>query len=139
MKYKVTDDTILVRLDVGEEIQAQLLKIAEAENISYAAVSGIGATDAFTVGVFDLDKKDYDRLDFSGNHEITALCGSLTRMNGQPYVHLHINCANSKGQLVGGHLLSARISVTAELVLTCLPCIVERQYEESLHFNGLVF
>ena len=137
MKYKRFDNTIVLRLEVGEDICEALLLLAEKEKITYASVSGIGATDDFTVGVFDLEKSDYDKFSFSGNHEITSLAGNITEMNGKPYVHVHINCAGKNGNIVGGHLISAKISLTAEITVICAEGKVERRRDENLKINLL--
>ena len=81
MKYQRFGNMIAVRLEVGDDIGAKLTELAEKEKIGFASVSGIGATDDFTVGIFDMDKGTYDRVRFTGNHEITSLSGNLSRMN----------------------------------------------------------
>ncbi len=135
MKYKRFYDTIVLRLEVGEDINESLLSLAQKENITLASVSGIGATDDFTVGVFDIERKDYNKKYFTGNHEITAITGNITGMNGNSYVHLHINCAGKDGSIVGGHLLSARISLTAEIFIRTVDGTVVRTRDEELKIN----
>ena len=98
MKYKRFDDTIVLRLEAGEDINGSLMSLAQKEKITLASVSGIGATDDFTVGVFDIESKDYNKKHYTGNHEITSLTGNITEMNGAPYVHLHITCAGKDGK-----------------------------------------
>ena len=140
MEYSRFENNLVVRLDKGDEICDALLKIAEAEQISCAAVTGIGATDNFCVGVFDIDKKAYDKYDFKGaNYEITSLCGNLTRMNGKAYQHLHMTCAGSEGRVVGGHLLNAVISLTCEITLSIIEGSVSRQRDASLGINKISF
>ena len=117
MKYTRKNNTVIVRLEVGDELVSSLLEVAEKEKIGFAGVSGLGATDSFSVGVFDLGKKTYDRFDFSGSFEITGLSGNITVMDGSPYQHIHITCAGPGGKVVGGHLLECRISLTAEIIL----------------------
>ena len=139
MDYRRYGDTIVVRLDRKEEICEQLLKIARKEKITAASVSGIGATDDFTVGVFDLEKKGYNEFRFTGNHEITALAGNVTTMNGETYLHLHMNCANAQGQVVGGHLMRAGISLTCEIFMSLCDGKADRTHDDELNLNRITF
>ena len=139
MEYKVFDKDIVVRLDKGDEVAKCLLEVAEKEGVALASVAGIGATDDFNVGVFDLDANEYKRLHYTANHEINALTGNLTVKDGKPYLHLHITCTNDDGKVVGGHLFDARISLTAEIFVHRLSGSAERKYDENLGINRIVF
>ena len=136
MLYNRSGNDIVLRLDPGEEVCASVLAVAKKENIPCASVSAIGATNDFTVGVFDLNKKSYDLFKYDdGNYEIASLTGSLSTMNGEPYQHLHITLAGTDGTVRGGHLLSGVISLTAEIVVTILPGTLERKKNETLGIN----
>lgn len=135
MEYKRYGDKIFLRLDKGDEIVDCVRLAAKWENITAGSVSGIGATDDFTVGVFDMDKKAYEEFSFSGNHEITSLIGNLSYAGGEPYVHLHLTCAGKGGKTVGGHLLKAVVSLTAEIVIDVGNGEISRKRNESLGIN----
>ena len=139
MEYKAFEDVILVRLDKGDEIVKSLLEVVKREGVSLASVSGIGATDNFEVGVFDLDRADYNHFRFSGNHEIVSLVGNVTTKDGAPYLHLHITCAGEGGKIVGGHLFEAGISLTAEIFLQKATGKAERLRDETLGINKILF
>ena len=139
MEYRVFEDSVVVRLDKGDLIAKSLLAVAKKEGLTLASVSGIGATDDFEVGVFDLARSDYERFRFGGNHEITSLVGNLTTKDGEPYLHLHITCAGEGGKLVGGHLFEGRISLTAEIFLQKAAGRAERLRDESLGINKIRF
>ena len=135
MEYKRFNSVLAVRLNKGEEITGALLKLIEKEKLTAGSISGIGATDDFCVGVFDLQTKCYKRFEYSGNHEIVSLCGNISAMNGAPYLHLHISCADADGRMVGGHLLSAKISLTAEILIHIAEGSIERRRDEELGIN----
>ena len=139
MDYRVFDKTIVVRLDKGDEIVKSLLEVAKKENCALASVSGIGAVDDFSVGVFDLAKSDYDRIRYTGNHEINALMGDLTTKDGQPYLHLHITCTGPGGKVVGGHLFEAKISLTGEIFIQTACGKADRRFDPSVGINKIVF
>ena len=64
MKYQKFDSTIIARIDKGEEILEQIKAIALAEHIKLARVTALGATNDFTVGVFNTAEKKYYANDF---------------------------------------------------------------------------
>ena len=138
MEYKRFGDKIVLRLDKGDEITESVISVAQKEGVSLAEISGIGATDDFTVGVFDMAKSVYDIFSYNDNHEITSLTGNITEMNGKTYQHIHITCAGKNG-LVGGHLLRAKISLTAEIFINILSGKIDRKKDENLKINTLYF
>lgn len=56
MDYHKFGQTIILRLDRGEEILEQLKAVGQAEGIKLASINGLGAVGDFTVGVFDPEK-----------------------------------------------------------------------------------
>ena len=71
MEYKRFDNTIIARIDKGEEILEQLKVIAINVNIKLASINALGAIDDFTVGVYKIDEKKYYSNSFKGYYEIT--------------------------------------------------------------------
>ena len=59
MEYQGFGSHVIVRMDPGEELLEQLAAVAEMEQIRLAAVSGLGAVNDFTVGVYQTDEKQY--------------------------------------------------------------------------------
>lgn len=139
MEYKRFGNTIALRLDPGDEIVGQVIAVAQKENVTLASVTGIGGTDDVSVGVFDMEKKSYNRFDYTGTHEITSLTGNVNTMNGEPYAHLHITCAGADGRVVGGHLLRCVISLTAEIFLQTVDGCADRRRREDLQINTWTF
>ena len=139
MEYKRFGNTIALRLDPGDEIVEQVLSVAQKENVTLAGVTGIGGTDDAEVGVFDMEKKGYNRFAFSGTHEITSLVGNVNTMHGEPYAHLHITLADADGRVVGGHLLRCVTSLTAEIFLHVSDGTVDRTRREDLQINTWTF
>ena len=71
-----------------------------------------------------------------GENEIVSLVGSLDRKDGRCYAHLHMSAAKSgTNQVVGGHLIRAVISGTAELIVHVLPGTAERRFDEESGLN----
>mgnify|MGYP000175803791 CR=1 FL=1 len=66
MDYKRFDDTILVRMDRGEEILEQVKAVALKEQVTLASVQALGAINDFTVGVYNVAGKEVLRERFQG-------------------------------------------------------------------------
>ncbi len=135
MEYRKSGNGVAVRLEKGDEIMESLLRVAKAENIKTAAVTGIGATDDLTVGVLDLSTRVYKEYKFTGNHEINALCGNITVKDGAPYAHVHVTCTGDGNKVVGGHLIKAVVSVTGEVFLTVFDGEIGRKFDENVGIN----
>ena len=139
MEYKRFGDTVALRLDKGDEITEQILTVAKKEQIRLASVTGIGASEDLTVGVFDAEKREYETFSFTGICEITSLTGSVNTMHGAPYSHLHITCAGRDGTLAGGHLLRCVVGLTAEIFRRIVDGAVDRKRNETLGINTWSF
>lgn len=139
MDYRRYGDALILRVDPGEELCRCVLETARRESVALAEINGLGATDDFTVGVYDLQKRQFQPNRFEGPHEFTSLHGTVTEKDGAPYLHLHMSAADGAGRVVGGHLTRAVISVTAEVVMRILPGAVGRQYAEATGIYDMSF
>lgn len=135
MKYKKFDNTYIVRLQVGDEICEKLLQLAKEENIRLASISGLGAVNEFTVGVYNTEEKKYYANEFSGVYEVVSLTGTLTRKDDEPYLHAHFAAGDDKGHVVGGHLNREIISATAEIVINVIDGEVGRRFDDETGLN----
>lgn len=139
MEYRRFENTIIARIDKGEEILDKVKEIALKEDIKLASVQALGAISQFTVGVFKTDEKKYLANEFEGAFEIVSLTGTINTMDGEFYAHLHMSAGDEKGQVFGGHLNRARISATCEMVITVIPGNVDRKYSEEIGLNLFQF
>lgn len=139
MEYQKFGNTLIVRLDRGEEIVDRLLELARREHITLASVNGLGAVDEVTVGVYFPATKEYKSNQFQGEYEIISLHGTLTTQQGQPYGHFHMSIGDQEGRVFGGHLNRAVISATCELVVTLLDGRVERKMDPEIGLNLMTF
>lgn len=139
MEYRKFGDTYILRADRGEELVSVLHRFAELEQVRLASVQGLGATNRFTVGVFDPEEKRFIGTEYTGNHEIVSLVGTLDTMDGAYYSHLHMSAAaEGTNVVVGGHLIEAWLSLTAELVIRPLPGEIDRSLNPDTGINLMV-
>ncbi len=139
MEYRKFDNTIVARIDKSEEILAKIKEIALKENIKLASVTALGATNDFTIGVFDIKEKRYYAHDFKGDHEIVSLTGTINTMNDEFYTHIHMSAGNAKGEVFGGHLNKAVVSATCEMIITIIDGRVDRIHDEESGINLFKF
>ena len=139
MDYRRFGSHIIARFDRGEEILACLKQVALEENIRLASVSALGAVDDFTVGVYKVDEQKYYANHFEGAFEIVSLTGTISTMDGEYYAHLHMSAGDDKGAVFGGHLNSARISATCEMVIDVIDGVVERKKDPAVGLNLFEF
>ena len=140
MEYRKFPQGYVLRLDPGEEIVSSLTRLVADENIQLASVSAIGAANDVTIGIFNTAEKQYYSQRYQGDYEISALVGSVTRKEGEPYLHLHITIGNPvTGQVHAGHLTSAVISATLELFLQVWDGQVGRKFSDRVGLNLFEF
>ena len=139
MEYKKFGSDIVVRMDKGEEILAQIKEIALKERIKAASVTALGATNDFTVGVYKIDEKKYYANTCQGSFEIVSLTGTINTMDGEFYTHIHMSAGNDKGEVFGGHLNRAVVSATCEMVIHVIDGSVDRTFDEETGLNVLRF
>lgn len=111
-------ETYILVFDTGDEVASALLGFAKSRRLSSASFTGIGAFSAVTLGYFDLERKDYERIPIPEQVEVLSLAGNIALAGAEPKVHAHVVVGKRDGTAHGGHLLDARVRPTLELVLT---------------------
>ncbi|MEW6441025.1 MAG: PPC domain-containing DNA-binding protein [bacterium] len=137
MQAKKCGSKWILRIDKGEEVVATLRDFCDSRGVRLASVSGIGAADTVVIGYFETAAKKYHTLERTGDHEITNLSGTVSTMGGQVYLHLHITLSDPNGQAFGGHLSSALVSGTCEIVLDPIEGEVDRELSQEVGLNLL--
>lgn len=139
MEYRKFGNHYVIRLEKGEEIVTKVKELCEKEDVKLASLSGIGAVNKVTAGLFRTKEKKYVSKTYKEDMEIVSLGGNVSCMNGETYLHFHISVANEAGEVRGGHLTEAFISATGELVLTRIEGTVDREYSDEIGLNLLKF
>ena len=135
MKFRKYDNKITVRIDKGEEIVETLKCVCKENKITLGSISGIGSTNKTTIGLFETGTKRYLSKELVGEYEITHLSGNISTMNGEIYIHLHVTLADSSYNAFGGHLNSAIVSGTCEVVIDVVDGEIAREFSEEIGLN----
>ncbi|MFN7991088.1 MAG: PPC domain-containing DNA-binding protein [Candidatus Micrarchaeia archaeon] len=135
MEYKRTEREILIRLDDGDEIIASLKAVCGKENVASALVSGIGAARKAEIAHFDTKEKRYNTKKFEGMLEIVSLSGNITQLDDGPAAHLHIAISRHDYSTLSGHLMSAEVYPTCEIVLLPYSAKITRKHDGKTGLN----
>ena len=139
MEYRRFGNTIVARIDQGEDVLEKMKRIAMLEDVKLASVSALGTFSSMTVGIYDLEKRQFMGNDFEGMFEIVSFTGTINTMDGKYYSHLHISAGDESGRVFGGHLNEAHISATAEVVIRMINGEVDRFYDDATGLNLFKF
>lgn len=119
-----------VIFDTGEDPVAGLTRFAEEHDITGAGFTAIGAFSEALLGYFDWQKKDYDRIPVREQVEVLALVGDVAVEEDQrKKLHAHVVLGRRDGSAFGGHLLSAAVRPTLEVILTETPGYLQRKHD----------
>jgi uncharacterized protein len=111
--------TFVLILDPGDEAFAAISKFAEAERLSAASLTALGAFAKATVGWFDLAAKTYRKIPVDQQCEVLSAIGDVAIDDkGEPSLHMHVVLGLSDGKTRGGHLLTGSVQPTLEVTLT---------------------
>ena len=135
MRNQKYENVYAVRIDKGEEIVEKLKELCRTENIRFAQVSAIGASEHAVLGGYDLAKQEYAREAISCFCEITSLTGNITTVNEAPYIHLHATLADQQHQIHGGHVLELTVGATCEIFIRVIDATVGRIHNDQMGIN----
>ncbi len=115
-----------------------LAKFCEEKNIKSGSIAGLGGTDNAWIKYYDLKKKKYISKKFSGkNYEIISLNGNISGLNRKPFLHVHAALGDSNFKVFGGHLGSAVIAITGEIIINVTDSVIKRKLDDEFKLNFL--
>ena len=123
--------TFAIVFNTGDEVVNGLLAFAKEKGLAGSHFTAIGALSDITVGFFDWDKKDYQKLQISEQVEVLSLIGDIALNDGEPKVHAHVVVSKSDGTAHGGHLMEARVRPTLEVIVVESPQHLVRKTDDE--------
>lgn len=131
MEYQRFADTLVLRVDRGQDMLAAIENACVREHITLGQISGIGAMDMVRIGLYRVEERQYDAHSYHEMLEMTSLDGNVTQKDGHVYLHLHANFGRADGSVIGGHLNEAIVGGTAEIFIRILDGTVNRLLDEK--------
>ncbi|MFC7287192.1 PPC domain-containing DNA-binding protein [Herminiimonas glaciei] len=133
MHSKVINDTpektYVLILESGEEVVSQIQRFARENNLTASRFTAIGAFSSATLGYFDWNQKDYEKIPVSEQVEVLSLIGDIALQDGAAKIHAHVVVGKRDGSAHGGHLLEAYVRPTLEIILTEAPSYLKRSFD----------
>ncbi len=137
MESRRTEDGYLLRLVPGEEVLGSLTDFLRRHAVASGTVAGIGALTGIELGFFRRADASYIRRTLTGEWELLALTGNLSRVKGEPFVHAHVVVGDESFRALGGHLFRGVVTVSAELAVRTSAVAIERVRDPDLGFLAL--
>src|SRR5687767_4397024 len=95
MKSKLLDatqgrKTYALVFDKDEEVTSSLNEFAQARQLGGSHFTAIGAFSRVTLGFFDRDRKEYQKIPVSEQVEVLSLIGNIGLYQEEPRLHAHV-------------------------------------------------
>jgi predicted DNA-binding protein with PD1-like motif len=116
--WEAGEGRILVgRLATGSDLIGEIQRLCVEREIRAAWVSAFGAVSHAAYRYYDQERKAYLDLASDTHHEIVSFIGSISILDGAPFVHVHASFADRDGVTVGGHLVRGCTVFVAEVTI----------------------
>lgn len=135
MQIARKDNTIMIRLDHGEDILESISEAVREERSTIALVAGLGMISDFEIGYFD--NGSYVKQAFVEAHELLSMQGSVAT-EGEPRLHIHISVANRSHSAFGGHLLRGKVWMSNEIVALRIDGLASSRQMDSVKKVGVL-
>ena len=124
---EVPERTYALIFDRGDEVLSGLERFASEHGLTASRFTAIGAFERATLGYFDWDRKDYERIPVNEQVEVLSLLGDVALDRGKPKLHIHVVLGRRDASALGGHLLEAWVRPTLEVLLVDSPGYLKRE------------
>jgi len=123
--------TWAIVFETGDEPASGLAQFASEHHLAASRFTAIGAFSECVLGFFNFEKRDYKRIPIVEQVEVLSLIGDVALDGAEPKVHAHVVLGKSDGTAHGGHLISARVKPTLEVILTEAPRHLHRTMDPA--------
>lgn len=122
--------TFALVLESGDEVMACVRAVAEAEQLSAAQLTAIGAFSDAELAYFDWERKQYLSTPVNEQVEVASLIGDVAlRDDGGRDLHVHAVLGKRDGSALAGHLKQAHVRPTLEVILTESPSYLRKRID----------
>ena len=125
-----------LRLHPGDELMGSLKQYCSDNDLRAAFIATcVGSLKAATLRLANADRDRPNEIrTYNQRFEIVSVVGTISTAGA----HVHLGLADASGAGVGGHLISATVFTTAEIVLGLVPGLAfERRFDDATGFKEL--
>lgn len=115
-----------VVFETDDDVIPDLQGFFISERVASARLYGIGGFRRATLGYYDMDERRYVPIEIDEQVEVVSFVGNVTSYDDSPRLHAHVVVSRRDGRTCGGHLLTAVVRPTLELMLHELPSRIIR-------------
>lgn len=120
--------TYVVVFYVGEEAASGLKSFADEHDLSGSHFTALGAFQAVTLGWWNWEAREYERIRLDEQVEALSLVGNIaTSPECGATVHAHVVVGRRDGTAHGGHLLEAHVRPVLEVTIVEAPAHLRRR------------
>jgi predicted DNA-binding protein with PD1-like motif len=119
-------------LEPDEDPIEVLTDRARAHSLGSCQVTAVGGFSRVTLGYFDRAAKDYQPIPIEEQVEVLSLLGDIAHEDEQRVLHVHCTVGLRDGTTRGGHLLSASVWPTLEVIVTEWPTYLQKRFDPSI-------
>lgn len=134
MKHRLVEsdpEVYVLIFEPGDDPMPILERFAADHSITGASISGIGAFSQAMLGFYDLEREEYLEIPVPEQAEVISFAGDISREGEKPKIHIHATVGFRDGSVKGGHLLSARVRPTLEVVITETRATLRRTFDPA--------
>ncbi|MGI5841095.1 MAG: PPC domain-containing DNA-binding protein [Patescibacteria group bacterium] len=133
MNYVKTDNKYIIKIKKGEKIVESLKRFCEGEKIQNGIVSGVGAVDRAELAHYRVDAKKYTPFVLEEALELISLNGNVFLDEDKTglIIHLHSALGRPSGEMIGGHLVEARVAAACEILFENTETSISKKYDEE--------
>ncbi|RDI40066.1 PPC domain-containing DNA-binding protein [Aquicella lusitana] len=124
-----TEKPFILALKQGENLFEAILRCADAAHLKSASISGLGGLDNISVAYYNLRTQQYQTKLFEGMHELIALNGNITLLEGKRFLHIHAALGTHEYNVIGGHIMDATVNPSGEITILPLSAPIAREYD----------
>ena len=127
----------IFKLEPETDFMKEIAKFCRANKISAGWLQAVGAMKNVKLAHFDPKGKKFSEITLNKQLEIASLSGTISICRGEIHFHLHSIFSDNQFKTYGGHLKSAFVSPTVEVIIWQYDKKLTRAYDRKIGLDIL--
>lgn len=119
---KMLDNKYALIIEKEEMIIEKLTQFAIKNNIGMAQFQMIGAVCDVVLGYVPAQSNHYMTKTFNNQWELLSTLGAISwdKITLKPIIHCHTTISSDDFNVIGGHMVDAKVAIKVEVIITVL-------------------